>query len=249
MWKQSTLGLNPWRGPARTGDVPEVCEQLLDLRLELVDVPPPTRQRTAPGTVRRRQEDREMEVIDPRSLRLDLPHLHRRLRPAGRRGGAARLSLRAARGRCYALFSLIVFAGFAVSAWSLRERGERIAAGVFAFIAVNLFGAFVVALYTWFGWLSLSSGPFSGFSLARLTFVALHPRRRARGAAHLPVPAADADRGRAVLVLRHRSDLGRRRLVGGRHVLHRARGSSAGRSRSTEARTGRTGCGCTSRPG
>jgi hypothetical protein len=29
----------------------------------------------------------------------------------------------------------------------------------------------VLALYTWFGWLSVSSGPFSGFSLARLTFV------------------------------------------------------------------------------
>ncbi len=71
----------------------------------------------------------------------------------------------------YALFALVVFAGFAVSAWSLLQRGERVAAGVFAFTSVNLFGAFVAALYAWFGWLSVSSGPFSGFSLARLSFV------------------------------------------------------------------------------
>ena len=154
------------------GHVPEVCEQLLDLRLELVDVTPSHHDNVPrPGPSGAGTKIQEMDVIHPRWSAWTY------LTYAG--GfvllGAATTLLSYLSGEhgaaVYALFSLIVFAGFAVSAWSLQQRGERIAAGVFAFIAVNLFGAFVVALYTWFGWLSLSSGPFSGFSLARLTFV------------------------------------------------------------------------------
>jgi hypothetical protein len=66
---------------------------------------------------------------------------------------------------------LLVFAFVARSLW--RDGRHPIAAGLFAYTSVWLFGAFVAALYNWFGWLDLggSGSPFSGFNLARLTLV------------------------------------------------------------------------------
>jgi hypothetical protein len=74
----------------------------------------------------------------------------------------------------YALFSLLVLLAFAVSAVGLeRAGGHPIAAGLFAFTSVTLFGGFVLALWAWFGWLSASSTGFAGFDVARLAFFAL----------------------------------------------------------------------------
>jgi hypothetical protein len=74
----------------------------------------------------------------------------------------------------YAVLSFLVFVAFAFVARSLRRDGSHpIAAGLFAFASVILFGAFVAALYTWFGWNNVGTSPFSGFNLARLTFVLL----------------------------------------------------------------------------
>jgi hypothetical protein len=73
-----------------------------------------------------------------------------------------------------ALLSFIVFVGFAFVARSLRrDGGHPIAAGVFAYISVSLFGAFLGLLCTWFGWLDDTSSAFSGFDLARLSLVLL----------------------------------------------------------------------------
>ena len=70
------------------------------------------------------------------------------------------------------LLSLVVFVGFAFVARSLHRDGEHpIAAGVFAYISVTLFGAFVGSLWNWFGWLGSTSSPFSGFSVSRLSLV------------------------------------------------------------------------------
>ncbi|HEX6761378.1 MAG TPA: hypothetical protein VF094_01125 [Gaiellaceae bacterium] len=74
----------------------------------------------------------------------------------------------------YALCALLVMLAFAVSAVGLeRAGGHPIAAGLFAFTSVTLFGAFVLALWAWFGWLAASSAGFAGFDVARLAFFAL----------------------------------------------------------------------------
>ena len=74
----------------------------------------------------------------------------------------------------YAVLSFLVFAGFAFVARSLRrDGGHPIAAGLFAFASVILFGAFVLAVYSWFGWLDFGASAFGGFNFARLTFVLL----------------------------------------------------------------------------
>jgi hypothetical protein len=74
----------------------------------------------------------------------------------------------------YAVLSFLVFAGFAFVARSLRrDGGHPIAAGLFAFASVILFGAFVLAVYSWFGWLDFRASAFGGFNFARLTFVLL----------------------------------------------------------------------------
>ena len=55
-----------------------------------------------------------------------------------------------------------------------RDGGHPIAAGIFGFSTVVLFGAFVGALWSWFGWLDGTSGSaFGGFDVGRLTFVLL----------------------------------------------------------------------------
>ncbi len=73
-----------------------------------------------------------------------------------------------------ALLAFIVFVGFAFVARSLhRDGGHPIAAGVFAYVSVSLFGAFLGLLWTWFGWLHDTSSAFRGFDIARLSLVLL----------------------------------------------------------------------------
>jgi hypothetical protein len=74
----------------------------------------------------------------------------------------------------YALFSFLVFVAFAIVAAALRHSGVHpIAAGLFAFVGVGLFAAFVLALWRWFGWLSAPAGQtlFRGFHPDRLGYV------------------------------------------------------------------------------
>ena len=87
----------------------------------------------------------------------------------------------------YAAWALLVFAGLAAIALGLRRRESALAAGVFAFVDVLAFTAFVAALWHWWGWLpasTASSSPFAGFhvgllSLELLTIVAALVARRA----------------------------------------------------------------------
>ncbi len=54
----------------------------------------------------------------------------------------------------------------AVAAWialALRASGRRLVGGLFAFVAVGLWGVTVGAFFSWFGWLSHKNAPFSGF--------------------------------------------------------------------------------------
>jgi hypothetical protein len=74
----------------------------------------------------------------------------------------------------YALFAHLVLAAFAATALALdRSGGHPIAAGLFAFASVTFFAAFVLALWSWFGWLSGGPAGFAGFDVARLALVAL----------------------------------------------------------------------------
>jgi hypothetical protein len=75
-----------------------------------------------------------------------------------------------------AILSFVVFFGFAFVARALhRDGGHPIAAGIFAYVSVTLFGAFLGALWNWFGWLGggTSSSPFGGFQVSRLSLVLL----------------------------------------------------------------------------
>lgn len=74
----------------------------------------------------------------------------------------------------YTVLSFVVFFGFAFVARALRRDGHHpIAAGLFAFVSVALFGAFLAALYSWFGWFDGTTSLLSGFSVARLSIVLL----------------------------------------------------------------------------
>jgi hypothetical protein len=57
-----------------------------------------------------------------------------------------------------------------VAARGFLKRGHRVASGVFAFVGVVAFAAFVAALFTSFGWLGPvgTSSSFKGFNTARL---------------------------------------------------------------------------------
>ena len=73
-----------------------------------------------------------------------------------------------------ALLAFIVFFGFAFVARALHRDGSHpIAAGVFGYISVSLFGAFLGLLWTWFGWLGDTSSAFRGFDVGRLLLVLL----------------------------------------------------------------------------
>ncbi|HTO25971.1 MAG TPA: hypothetical protein VMJ49_08705 [Gaiellaceae bacterium] len=65
----------------------------------------------------------------------------------------------------YSLWALLVFAVLHGLAEGNRALGRWMPAGIFGFTAVIAFGAFVGALWTWFGWLSKS---FDQFSFGRL---------------------------------------------------------------------------------
>ncbi|HET7567849.1 MAG TPA: hypothetical protein VFJ91_07655 [Gaiellaceae bacterium] len=85
----------------------------------------------------------------------------------------------------YAAWSLLVFGVLVALADVFLRRGQRIAAGVFVFVGLVAWAAFLAAVWTWFGW--LHSGSFdslAGFSVARLSLLllvlaaALHDRRK-----------------------------------------------------------------------
>ena len=73
------------------------------------------------------------------------------------------------------LWALLVLSVLYVIAHGFRIRKRWIAAGIFAFASVLAWAVFVYALWVWFGWLDENSvsGPFEGFSVARLSFVLL----------------------------------------------------------------------------
>jgi hypothetical protein len=71
----------------------------------------------------------------------------------------------------YVAWSLFVLAVLLAVAHVWRAR-HPLAAGVFAFVAVIAFGAFIAALWMWFGW-GIGSSPFGGFNVARLGAVLL----------------------------------------------------------------------------
>lgn len=89
----------------------------------------------------------------------------------------------------YAGWAALVLVVLYAVANAFRRRGRWIAAGVFAFVSVIAWAAFLAALWAWFGWLSArgtSGSPFRGFSVARLSLellvllAALDDRRRFR---------------------------------------------------------------------
>jgi hypothetical protein len=66
----------------------------------------------------------------------------------------------------FAGWAFLVLAVLYVLAQAFRRRGARVAAGIFALVALAAWGVFVAALWEWFGWLNKS---FDDFSLGRLT--------------------------------------------------------------------------------
>jgi hypothetical protein len=75
----------------------------------------------------------------------------------------------------YAGWAALIFVLLSGIADGHRHRQRWTTAGTFAFAAVVAWGAFVGALWAWFGWLhaSTATAPFAGFSLARLSLEAL----------------------------------------------------------------------------
>jgi hypothetical protein len=73
----------------------------------------------------------------------------------------------------YAAWALLVLGVLAAIAHGFRRSGRRISAGIFAFVTVIAFGAFVGALWNWFGWLSDGESAFGGFHVSRLSLVLL----------------------------------------------------------------------------
>lgn len=73
----------------------------------------------------------------------------------------------------YAGWAALVLVVLSAISDGLRRRGRWLVAGVFAYVSVIAWAAFLAALWTWFGWLSASpstsSSPFRGFSVARLS--------------------------------------------------------------------------------
>jgi hypothetical protein len=77
-------------------------------------------------------------------------------------------------GAGYTLWALLVFCAFAVVAFALlADGGHPIAAGIFGFSTVALFGGFLGALWSWFGWLDDGGSAFGGFHFARLVLLLL----------------------------------------------------------------------------
>ena len=112
----------------------------------------------------------------------------------------------------------------ATAATGFRRTAHPVAAGVFAFVAVIAFVAFLGALWTWFGWESASptSSSFRGFHAARFLLELLWLRRGGRRRPRLPLSAARRTGGARRLDRGHRPVVERRRLVGRRDALRRA---------------------------
>ena len=60
-------------------------------------------------------------------------------------------------------WTLLMLAILAALALVLRRRGPWIAGGLFAYLSVTMFGTFVGALFTWWGWSSNQNDPFRGW--------------------------------------------------------------------------------------
>jgi hypothetical protein len=60
----------------------------------------------------------------------------------------------------------------AVAAW-FRRTAHPVSAGVYAAVAISAFGAFLGALWTWFGWTTAGNSAFGGFHVSRLLLVLL----------------------------------------------------------------------------
>ena len=74
----------------------------------------------------------------------------------------------------YAGWALLINVVLYSIARAFKQQGRWIAAGIFAFASVISWGAFIAALWHWFGWLHGSSGStFGGFSVARLSLLLL----------------------------------------------------------------------------
>ena len=76
----------------------------------------------------------------------------------------------------YAAWALLILVVLYAVATRFKAQGRWIAAGVFAFVSVIAWAAFIAALWTWFGWLhgsSFSGSAFAGFSVARLSLFLL----------------------------------------------------------------------------
>jgi hypothetical protein len=72
----------------------------------------------------------------------------------------------------FAGWSVLFYAVAELVALTMLKSGRRLVAGLFAFVAVGLFGVMVGAFFTWFGWLSNDS-PLHGFHWGNLGLEAL----------------------------------------------------------------------------
>ena len=63
----------------------------------------------------------------------------------------------------FAGWTALFFAVAEACAFGLLGGGRRLMAGLFAVVAVGMFGVMVGAFFSWFGWLHAGNGPFSGF--------------------------------------------------------------------------------------
>jgi hypothetical protein len=82
----------------------------------------------------------------------------------------------------YVGWSLLLLAVILAVSHQLRDN-HPYASGVFGFVAVALFAAFLAALWTWWGWSLHSGSAFSGFHVSRLAFFLL-PLLFARAMVH-----------------------------------------------------------------
>ncbi len=119
----------------------------------------------------------------------------------------------------YSAWALLIFVLLAAKAEAFRRIDRWLAGGIFAFASVIAWGAFIAALFTWFGWLdsTFSSFCFSRLVLELLVLVAADERD-----APLRVPVHRGDRGVRRLVLRHRPPVERRQLDGVGDAVRRA---------------------------
>jgi hypothetical protein len=63
----------------------------------------------------------------------------------------------------FAGWSVLFFGVALTCAIELKRRGRRVVAGLFAVVAVGLFGVMIGAFLNWFGWLGSGGGLFGGF--------------------------------------------------------------------------------------